>query len=58
MKVPLGFRVVNTMVDVIRRTQMCQYLFFKFFTSYKLYSSLVEREMKATRTIRAKQTAV
>ena len=58
---PLGSRVVNGMVDIIRehsRVEHHQLFFDNFFTSYDLLSSLSEGGVRATGTIRENRSGV
>lgn len=56
---PLGSRVVNHMVNVIEEnsaTRHHQLFFDNFFTSHGLLSSLADRQMRATGTVRENRT--
>ena len=57
---PLGTRVVNSMIDVIISNSdiTCHQLYFdNFFTSYRLLSELSEKSVRATGTVRENRTA-
>ena len=56
---PLGTRVVNHMVEVVREnSDVAKHHFFfdNFFTSYKLLSDLASEKVKATGTVRENRT--
>jgi DNA excision repair protein ERCC-6 len=57
---PLGTRVINTMIDVVK-CHSCvkdhEFFFDNFFTSYDLLSDLSQQDIRATGTVRENRTA-